>query len=422
MVKRRDWISWTGLFLGLLAGCASGPKTPTPEELAHLNRQFLRAAREGDLVGCSELHLRGANLEATLEQDGTLLAGYLPRVGSTALHVAIAQKNQELAGWLLKHGANPDARDGGGFTPLEVYFQTPIALGPEDLALALIEHHAKVDTHARATGDFAGATPLHLAAQLDLVRTATSLLEHHADVNGRAENGATPIHWALTGSLIRLLVAAGGDLEAVDKKGMTPLVYRVTLGDFGTAVTLLDAGAKASPTLPDDLSGTTLFHLIIGHVDLEKRRAQALALLQALLRRGADVNARDAADQTPLFYACSLSGDAAEDLALFLLKNGADPALKDLRGQTPLHAASLRDHARLVRALIAKGADVHAKDEAEMTPLHQACTAYTGDASALQALVKAGADIHARDAEGREPVEFVRAELREKAALLLAGD
>jgi ankyrin repeat protein len=411
-----------GAILGLLSGCASGPKAPTPEELEHLNQQFVRAAREGDLVGCSELLLHGANLEAKLQQDGTLLAGYLPRVGSTALHVAIVQKNQELENWLLKHGADPDARDGGGFTPLEVYFQTPIALGPEDLAVALIEHKAKVDTHARAAGDVAGATPLHLAAQLDLARTTTALLDHHADVNGRAENGATPLHWSLTDSMIRRLVGAGGDLEAVDKKGRTPLVFRVSVGDFGTAVTLLNAGAKASPVLPDELSGTTLFHLVIGHVDLEKRRAPALALLQALIRRGADVNARDAADQTPLFYACSLSGDAAEELALFLLKNGADPGLKDLRGQTPLHAACLRDHARLVRALIAKGADVHAKDESELTPLHQACAAHTGDTSVLQALVKAGADLHARDSEGREPLDFVRPELREKAALALFGD
>jgi ankyrin repeat protein len=338
------------------------------------------------------------------------------------MHVAIAQKNQELLDWLLQHGADPDARDGGGFTPLEVYFQTPIALGPEDLALALIGHHAKVDTHVQAAGENAGATPLHFAAQLDLARTATSLLEHHADVNGRAGSGATPLHWALTDPLIRLLVRAGGALEGVDKQGLTPLVYRVTVGDFGTAATLLDAGATARPALPDELSGTTLFHLVIGHVELEKHRVQALGLFQALVRHGADLNVRDAADQTPLFYACSVAGEAPEDLAFFLLKNGADPNRKELRGQTPLHAACLRDHARLALALMAKGADVHAKDEAETTPLHQACGAFRGNAVVLQALVKAGADVHARDAEGREPLDFARAEFREKVALLLSGE
>ena len=213
----QGWISGAGLLLCLLSGCAGGEKESTPEQRAFLDQQFVRAARNGDVVSCAELHVRGANVEAKLEQDGTLLAGYLPRVGSTALHIAIAQKNQELLGWLLQHGANPDARDGGGFTPLEVYFQTPIALGPEDLSVALIEHGAKVDTHARATGDFAGATPLHIAAQLDLARTATSLLDHHADVNGHATNGTTPLHWALTDPMIRLLARAGGDLEGVDQ-------------------------------------------------------------------------------------------------------------------------------------------------------------------------------------------------------------
>src|SRR5579872_1378293 len=178
----RGWISWAGLVLGLLAGCSSGPKTPSPQEIELLNRQFLRAAREGDVVGCAELHTRGAEMEARLEQDGTLLAGYLPRVGSTALHIAVAQKNEELLGWLLNRGANPDARDGGGCTPLEVYFETPIALAPEGLALMLIEHHAKVDTHCRFPGAVHGATPLHFSAQLDLPRVAGALLEHRAGV------------------------------------------------------------------------------------------------------------------------------------------------------------------------------------------------------------------------------------------------
>src|ERR1700687_3996538 len=81
---------------------------------------------------------------------------------------------------------------------------------------------------------------------------------------------------------------------------------------------------------------------------------------QAALDAGADVNAKDQWQQTPLHRAAR-NGPA--DLARLLIEKGAaDPNAKDEYQWTPLHRAAENGHADLARLLIEKGAEVNAKD------------------------------------------------------------
>ena len=84
-------------------------------------------------------------------------------------------------------------------------------------------------------------------------------------------------------------------------------------------------------------------------------RANDLARLQALLKQGADANAKDARGVTPLMQAAIVGSPEAMKL---LLDNGADPNLTNTAGSTAL-MFSVTDIAK-VRLLLDRGANVNA--------------------------------------------------------------
>jgi len=73
-----------------------------------------------------------------------------------------------------------------------------------------------------------------------------------------------------------------------------------------------------------------------------------------LIKRGADVNARDNTGRTPLHFACQ-SGNI--NLVNMLIENGALVNERDNRGRTPLHFAALSSDCKLIATLLLKGAD-----------------------------------------------------------------
>ena len=83
-------------------------------------------------------------------------------------------------------------------------------------------------------------------------------------------------------------------------------------------------------------------------------------IVELLTSKGADVNAKDDNQSTPLLLATS-QGDM--EVARLLILKGADVNAKDIWGHTSLHNAAMRDHKELAELLIAKGADVNAKIE-----------------------------------------------------------
>jgi cytohesin len=85
-----------------------------------------------------------------------------------------------------------------------------------------------------------------------------------------------------------------------------------------------------------------------------------------------------------------------------LLKAGADVNAKGKTGDTPLHAAAFGNAAKAIDALIKAGADVNARDIFGKTPLE--CVLYANSyladknlAEAITLLLKAGADVDAKD-------------------------
>lgn len=60
------------------------------------------------------------------------------------------------------------------------------------------------------------------------------------------------------------------------------------------------------------------------------------------------------------------------DIALVqkLLRLGANPNRYDQDGKTPLHHASIKGHTEVAKILLESGADPNAKDHLDYTPLH----------------------------------------------------
>ncbi|WNS44908.1 ankyrin repeat domain-containing protein [Paenibacillus sp. MMS20-IR301] len=152
-------------------------------------------------------------------------------------------------------------------------------------------------------------------------------------------------------------------------------------------------------------------------------------LVRWLVQQGADIDARDTYQRTPLHaQAATWSGN----IPLFL-ELGADPEAVDYQDETPLHAAAGYYRTRAIQDLVAHDANIHAVSKRKQTPLAKGLSQcrnidITHMAGIAKIMLDAGAVItpEMKDSVRRigKDLEFVRAshnneELDKKAAALL---
>lgn len=163
------------------------------------------AARNGDLVRVKALLKNNPDLVFSKDTNGC-----------TPLLIALSTDHEDVAKWLLSSGADVNARDNRGETPL--YFA---AAGSRDLVKLLLANKADVNAQ-----DNNGDTPLHEAAYTINKDTAELLIAHKADVNAKDNYGDTPLLMAAINDptdVAELLLANKADVNARDKGGWTPL-------------------------------------------------------------------------------------------------------------------------------------------------------------------------------------------------------
>jgi ankyrin repeat protein len=246
------------------------------------------------------------------------------------------------------------------------------------------------------------------------VAAVQALIRQNADVNARAADGMTALHWAVRGqhvALVDALVRAGADVSARNRYGITPLSLAAEAGSPVLVERLLEAGANPNSVVTE---GQTVLmvaartgnpevirRLVASGADVNVREswmgetalmwaaaANNAPAVRTLVELGAQVNARSATvpypeqkpaepsnyvasfvpkgQWTPLMYAARENAIAA---VRALVDAGADVNLQDPEGVTALLEAVLNLHYDLAKVLVEKGADPKVADKAGLTPL-----------------------------------------------------
>ena len=316
------------------------------------------------------------------------------RYGLRPLALAIELGDLEMVRLLIAAGADatvPDAAD-------EPLLFAAVRSGEPAIVAALLEAGAPVDATDRAYEQ----TALMLAAREDEAESVALLIAAGADVNRQTPAGAVPrprlpaenagskgdgivrggwpehgmrapvpgaktplLYAAREGAMAvaRMLIEAGADIEQVDANGTTPLLAAVINDRMDTARALIEAGADVNAV--DWYGQTPLWAAVdVRNLDVDGPtrdngvdRDAALDIIELLIERGAEVNARtreypperrwittlgslawvDFTGQTP-FLRAALAGDVT--VMRLLLAHGADPNIDTFTGTSPLMAAA----------------------------------------------------------------------------------
>ena len=182
-----------------------------------------------------------------------------------------------------------------------------------------------------------------------------ALLNQHADVNGRSDDGSTALLWAAHWNEVAtagLLVRAGADANAANDFRMTPLSLACTNASASLVELLLKAGAN--PNAPIATGETPLMTCAgTGSTDA----------VRMLIARGADVNAKEPAEnQTALMWAAA---EHHPDVVGALIEAKADLLAHTRKGFTALHFAAREGDLESTRLLLASGVNVNIRSEPE---------------------------------------------------------
>ncbi|MEO5962639.1 MAG: ankyrin repeat domain-containing protein [Thermomonas sp.] len=238
----------------------------------------------------------------------TLLTnGADPRIadadGNTALHHAARSSDPGVAALLRDAGAEIDALNIEGVSPLGI----ACAAGNWRLARFLLERGAKAEP--------VEGQPVLLAAagtEEDDPAGVQLLLRHKARVDARDGRDRTALHEAAVAGhpdVCSALLDAGADVHARDGQGRTPLLESARAGALPALEALLAGGADARVC---DGAGANALHLAC------IAEAPSAALVQRLLGLGVDAQTLDAEGRSAV--------DLAASAGRWTLANILDPA------------------------------------------------------------------------------------------------
>jgi uncharacterized protein len=354
---------------------------------------LMAAVRAGKLDAVHLLLDRGAKVNAAE-----------PELGHTVLMWAVRENQAALVKLLIERGASIEARTRIGAKPAA----RPPGAGGGSHGVGIVR--SGVPPQGEQQPAPGGMTPLLFAARDGLLGAAEVLVAAKADLNAADPNGMTPLMMAITNNQLdvaRLLVEKGADVRAADWWGRTPLWAAVEIRNLD-----LRSGATENGVDRD-----AAFHLI-----------------EAIIARGVDVNARvkefppqrrhllglgslewvDFTGQTA-FIRAAQSADVP--VMRLLLSKGADPNIATFNGTTALMTAAgvnwvvgqtfSESPARWLEAVklcLELGGDVNAVNEMGLAAAHGA--ANRGSDDIIELLAQKGARFDVPDKHGRTPLTW----------------
>jgi uncharacterized protein len=401
-------------------------------------------------------------------------AKFADRYGVTPIYLACTNGNAAMIKVLLDAGADPNTVDPTGETAL----MTATKIGNLESVKLLLDRGAKVDTPDPTYQQ----TALMIAVRENHSAVVRLLIERGANVNAQTRTGQTP-GWILPNSVAgfgfgkgiirgglpadrgsryftpggltpllyasrdgrlepaKILVEAGAELEKTDPNEITPLLMAIANDHPDVARFLIDKGAKVN--VSDWYGRTPLWTAVeVRNMDFDNAsfengvdRAPLLELIQVLLDKGANPNARtkesipirrfmlrttgtlewvDFTGQTP-FLRAAYAGDVT--VMRLLLKYGGDPKISAYAGTTPLMAAAgvnwvfdqtydegQKNLLEAVKLCFELGLSVNDKNSMGITAVMGA--ANRGSDDIIEFLVSKGARLDAKDNEGRTPLTW----------------
>jgi uncharacterized protein len=283
---------------------------------------LLFAAQQGDLDSARELIAAGADVNEATAEDGS------------ALVIASASGREKLALFLLDKGADPNAADGWGVTPLHY---------------ALHEGMLTISSYKPEPTDKFGWERHNLP---DL---AKALLAKGADPNARIKYDFPPYDYAPVSR------SNGNNLPQMSYVGATPFVFAAATADLTMMRMLVEGRANAKVTTKEGTSALMVAAGLAhegggagfgGQVGADLRRGdlegQVLAAVKMAVDLGADVNAVNEKGQTALHGAVYMG---YPEVIKYLASKGADLNAKDMYGQTPVTIALGDPEGRVYRQL-----------------------------------------------------------------------
>jgi len=315
-----------------------------------------RAVMRNDAPRVAKLLAQGEDVNARMRAE------LIPETwGATPLHLAARRDRTEIVEALLQAGADKNAADDLGFTPLHA----ALADRADDAAQALIRADVCVRSDTRDGRDGYAlencGQPLRTALERANFTTVRMLLNAGADLQFDVGEDATAyVNGPDRLPKLQLLVERGFSVEGESSWGR-PLQLAAQCNDTESISFLLDHGAN-----------------------IEARGGEYAF--------------------TPLLAAAYVGSN---DSIKLLLKRGANPKVGTDEFGSPIYASAFSAKTETVRLLLSSnlGIDLEAgRASDKATPLHFAY--WNNDTEMAELLLKAGARPDARTTDGRLPTQF----------------
>lgn len=292
----------------------------------------LASIQGADLSTVEKLIQKGANINARASKEGGKF---------TPLHGAASAGRRDLVEFLLKHGANPNLKDGRNLTPPEIAKQQG--------------HQSTVRAFNRLSGLKPQALPMISEIDLQLLEAARTgdnehipqLLSKGANPNVFGEDGYNALMLAAkyaSPENVKALVDAGANMETeFYLHGATALGFAIEGKRYDVVTALLNLGANVNA---QSYTRATSLITAAAQNDIEMARI--------LLDAGADINMCNMHNKSALFAAVQMGHP---EMVKLLLDSGADVNIRDFQSKTAFMHASQKGHTKIIEMLRATEQD-----------------------------------------------------------------
>ncbi len=321
---------------------------------------LMTAARTGRVEAVRALIDAGAKVDAA------------DRTGQTALMWAAADGHADVVEALSEAGADLHARLKSGFTPMLFAAREGRIEVVRALLRAGVNANEAIQADPKGGAPKEGPSALILAVENGHFELAIALVEAGADPNDQ-RSGYTPLH---TLSWVRK--PNRGD----DPEGQPPPTGSGNLTSLQFARKLVKLGADVNARLARGSSGKGKLSMTGAMPFLLASKTADLPYMELLVELGADPQAANKDGCTPLMAAAGIgtlapdeeAGTEPEALAAveYLLQRGANVNAVDQNGETAMHGAAYKSLPKMVQLLADRGAKIETwnrKDKYGWTPL-----------------------------------------------------